>query len=100
MEGRGGGGVEGSNVCAHLGLSSRPELISVWRERAGGSSLGGWPPVQMISTRAVFFFFCRDRGRRGGETRGLTELECHKGSLLACGRSRPCQWLEAREGER
>lgn len=21
------------NVCAHLGLSSRPELISVWRER-------------------------------------------------------------------
>lgn len=99
-------------VHVHLGLSSRPELISVERgcrggggrgreracERAGGSGLGGWPPVQMISLvicvfgRIVFFqewgrmrWGQRVRGRWGGCVLGRVrfnrKLTCHKGSL-------------------
>lgn len=51
---------EGGGLHAHLRLSSRPELILVkggvrGMQRAGGSGLGGWPPVQMISPDSCVF---------------------------------------------
>lgn len=110
-------------VHVHLGLSSRPELISVEEggcrgsrqrevgrqggregasQRAGGSGLGGWPPVQMISPDLCVWlcvFLRVGGGGRGGREWGSAckrkmgwvcvlgrerfnrKLKCHKGSF-------------------